>query len=274
MYYLGILYFLWQEGFGTRYWLGDLESISICNVLANVFFVNDFYPYWITSVVPGGWSIGVEMTFYLMIPFLVSKINTLSKSINFTLLTIILSLGLYVILENNVLISSARLWNEYLFFYLPNQLPVFGCGIILYFLIIKKDYELSLNNLLLGILTIIILLIFKNSIHSNLPFAFLFSIFIYLLSRVNIRLFVNKLTIFMGNISYSSYLVHFALLHWMKELQLLNFLNVKTYGFYLVNFFFNFLLVSIITAMISYLTYLFIEKPFIKYGKQLIQKLN
>ena len=78
----------------------------------------------------------------------------------------------------------------------------------------------------------------------------------------------------MGNISYSSYLVHFALLHWMKELQLLNFLNVKTYGFYLVNFFFNFLLVSIITAMISYLTYLFIEKPFIKYGKQLIQKLN
>lgn len=272
MYYVGILYFLFQDGLGSRYWLGDFEYVSVYNILSNVFFINDFYPYWITSVVPGGWSIGVEMTFYLIVPFLVRKLTTLSKAVNFTFLAILFSLGLCILLKYNILISSPRLWNEYQFFYFPNQLPVFGCGIILYFLILKNDYELSKDNFVFGFITIITLFVFREYIHSNLPFAFLFSIFIYLLARVNSRPFENKFTIFIGNISYSSYLVHFALLHWLSQLGYLNFLNVNSYSNYLFNFFLNFLVVILLTTIISYFTYTFIEKPFIKYGKQIIQK--
>src|SRR6185369_10001679 len=34
MYYFGIIYFLWQDGFGVRYWLGDAPSVSMWNVLS------------------------------------------------------------------------------------------------------------------------------------------------------------------------------------------------------------------------------------------------
>ncbi len=39
MYYLGIIYFLFQDGFGPRYWLGDKDYLSIYNILSNVFLL-------------------------------------------------------------------------------------------------------------------------------------------------------------------------------------------------------------------------------------------
>ncbi|MEL0644487.1 acyltransferase [Olleya sp. Ti.3.14] len=274
MYYIGILYFLFQDGFGSRYWLGDFEYISVYNILSNIFFINDFNPYWITSLVPGGWSIGVEMTFYLIVPFLVRKLTTLSKAVNFTLVSIMISLILFSLLKTNFLISSNRLWNEYLFFYFPNQLPVFGFGILLYYLLIRKDYKLSKNNVILGIVTLVSLFALRDYIHSNLPFAFLFSIFIYLLSKQNLKLFVNRVTIYIGNISYSSYLVHFAILHWLSHFGCLNYLEVDNYLDYLFNFLLNFLVICSMTFVISNITYILIEKPFINLGRKFIKQLN
>src|SRR5258708_25384528 len=54
MYYLGIIYYLCQDGWGPRYWLGDAPGVSVWNVLSNLFFVHAGNPYWITSVLEGG----------------------------------------------------------------------------------------------------------------------------------------------------------------------------------------------------------------------------
>src|SRR6185295_18097501 len=59
MYYAGILYYLYQDGWGARYWLGDATHVSAWNIVSNLFFFHAFNPYWITSVVPGGWSIAI-----------------------------------------------------------------------------------------------------------------------------------------------------------------------------------------------------------------------
>src|SRR5438093_1586486 len=40
MYYIGIIYFLWQDGFGARYWLGDASYVSTWNILSNILFVH------------------------------------------------------------------------------------------------------------------------------------------------------------------------------------------------------------------------------------------
>lgn len=45
LYYLAIAYFLWEDGFGARYWLGDHHRISPFNIAANVGFVHTFNPY-------------------------------------------------------------------------------------------------------------------------------------------------------------------------------------------------------------------------------------
>jgi peptidoglycan/LPS O-acetylase OafA/YrhL len=80
LYYIGILYYLWQDGFGSRYWLSDQELVTTANILSNIFFVHGFNPYWMNSVVPGGWSIAVEMLFYCIAPLLFVKIKNVSLS--------------------------------------------------------------------------------------------------------------------------------------------------------------------------------------------------
>src|SRR5258708_2859232 len=141
MYYFGIVYFLWQDGFGARYWLGDASNISIWNVLSNTLFVHSINPYWITSVVPGGWSIAVEVCFYCLVPFLFLRVRNLNQAFVMFLLTILLRMFLQALLQRFPLIISEHLWREYLFFYPPDQFPVFACGIILYFLINTSPSE-------------------------------------------------------------------------------------------------------------------------------------
>src|SRR6478735_102007 len=88
MYFVGICYFLWQDGFGQRYWLGDADHITSLNILSNFLFIHGFNPYWITSVVPGGWSIADEMLFYCLIPFLFLKIKNAQQAFCFVLVTL------------------------------------------------------------------------------------------------------------------------------------------------------------------------------------------
>lgn len=274
LYYLGIIYFLFQDGLGKRYWLGDVDHISFFNILSNIFFFNDFNPYWITSVVPGGWSIGVEMTFYLFVPFLVLKLTSLKKALVFTIASLLISIILNNYLSNNVLISSERLWKEYLFFYFPNQLPVFGVGIILYYLIIKRE---TLSKIVLMISLIIIVLLvcfFKDQIHSNILFALFFFVFIYFLSKKQLILFVNKITVFFGKISYSAYLIHFGVLHWLSTCNVLNFYNVNSYFTYIFNYFLNLVIVIFFTAILANFSHKYLELKFINYGKTLIKKLQ
>ena len=69
LYYLGItLYFIIEitKGF-VSHDIND-SQYSLVNVLANVFFVNGFYPPANNNIVPGGWSIGTEFAFYAIFP--------------------------------------------------------------------------------------------------------------------------------------------------------------------------------------------------------------
>ena len=43
---------------------------NLPNILSNVFFVHNFYHGALNNIVPGGWSIGAEMAFYLIFPFI------------------------------------------------------------------------------------------------------------------------------------------------------------------------------------------------------------
>src|SRR6185369_10511459 len=157
MYYLGVFYFLWQDGFGARYWLGDVSTISMWNVLSNILFVHYINPYWITSVVPGGWSIAVEFCFYCLVPFLFLRIRNLNQASVLLLFTVLLRMILESLLKLFPLIAFDRLWGEYLFFYPPDQFPVFACGIILYFLITTSPAEWRIDPLVIFTLALLFL---------------------------------------------------------------------------------------------------------------------
>jgi peptidoglycan/LPS O-acetylase OafA/YrhL len=276
MYYLGIIYFLYQDGLGARYWLGDASEISSWNILSNVFFFHGFSPYWITSVVPGGWSIAVEVLFYCCVPFLFLKIRSLNQAIIFFLITLLLRIVLRLLLETFPLMYYERLWEEYLFFYLPSQLPVFACGIILYFLVQTPFADWRVEPTMILVLVILVLAqlvsgtTFFFPIHVQFGIAFL--ILGYVLSQHEFYVFVNPLTIGIGRISYSMYLVHFAILHWLDKFNIVNFVSAIPVLDYLIRF----LLVTALTASVSFVTYKLMEVPFQNIGKRIIgrQKSN
>lgn len=273
MYYIGICYYLFQDGLGPRFWLGDAPGISTLNILSNLTFLNGFNPYWITSVVPGGWSIAVEMTFYLVLPFLFSKIKNITQAVNFLTISVILRFIFHVMLKRFPLIGDARLWEDYLFIYFPNQLPVFSLGIIMYFIVMKKESLVAVSGKSLLILTGIILADLATGAHLLFPSHILFAIGFLLLgvtlSKYSFPLIVNPVITYIGKISFSMYIVHFAVLHWFTEFNLVHLLQNN-----LLNYLAIFSLVTTVSILISSLFYNLVEVPFQNVGKSMIKKLE
>jgi peptidoglycan/LPS O-acetylase OafA/YrhL len=78
MFYISIIvYFIgWQQ------W-----EIGIGNILSHFVFLHGLRASWINTLVPGGWSVGVEMIFYAILPILFLKIKNIRYAINLFLIT-------------------------------------------------------------------------------------------------------------------------------------------------------------------------------------------
>jgi len=276
MYYLGVIYFLWQDGFGARYWLGDASTISTWNVLANVLFFHSISPYWITSVVPGGWSVAVEVFFYCLVPFLFLRIRNLNQAVTVFLITIGLRMIFQSLLIHNPLITSEHLWKEYLFFYPINQLPVFACGIILYFLIKTRPAEWRVEPIVVFVFCLLLLTQLLTDTAFIFPlhiqFAMAFVLLGYTLSRKEFFLLVNPVTVYIGKISYSMYLVHFAILYWLTRFNYVDFAPSDIPYFNGVNYLLRFSCLASLTILTSTCTYYLIEVPFQNIGKSIVRR--
>ena len=89
MFWIAILFYLGVNGF--RHLYGDPQEITAWRILATVFFIHGWSPQTINNVVPGGWTIAIEMNFYLLLPFLYQKIKSLNKAIFFFFATLTFS---------------------------------------------------------------------------------------------------------------------------------------------------------------------------------------
>ena len=273
MYYLGICYYLWQDGFGERYWLGDASHITVSNVIANIFFVHGFNPYWITSVVPGGWSIAVEMMFYCLIPLLFCRITNTQQAFRLLLIVLLIRAALQFALIRIPLIESERLWTHYLYFYFPNQLPVFVLGIILYF-IVRDGYKTVLSPaiILAAFFFLIAHLVGIPLLPNHVLFSVAFVVLAVALSRYPFRILVNDVMVYIGRVSYSLYLVHFAVLFWLERVGLVDFINISGVSGALVNFSIRLLVLTILSVAIASVTYHLVELPMQRIGKKLIHR--
>lgn len=271
MYYLGIIYFSLQNQNG----IGDTITNNLWNVLSNIFFIHGISPYWINNLVPGGWSITVEVFFYIILPLLITIIKNLNQAVIFTLVSFIVSMIFRLLLQKIQLIDDLALWNEFSYYNFITQLPAFGLGIISYFLIIKKDFEIAPINTLIIFFIVTSHFIWGVIIPNFILIGICFLILIYILSLREYKIFVNKFTLFLGKISYSAYLVHFAVLLWVDRNTALNyFIKEYSYDYYILNFTLRLSLVIFITTIIAYVFFKIIEIPFQKLGKKIIEHMN
>lgn len=131
MYYVGIvLYFFWSfaKNYTQNGLLGPLPQYTVTNVLTNVIFIHGFFPAAYNNIVPGGWSIGTEVAFYVLFPCLFLLYRTVKRPL---LLSVFLLAGCYL------LISLVQWWlgqtiagSDFLYFNIANQLQVFIIGIL------------------------------------------------------------------------------------------------------------------------------------------------
>ncbi|MEA5497635.1 acyltransferase family protein [Limnoraphis robusta] len=291
LFYCAIILYLLLYGLGPRYWLGDASSVTLANIIANFTFTNGFNPYWINSVVPVGWAVAIEMQFYLIAPYLYRKIKNVEQAIGLTLIVLIFSQILIWILKQNPLISSQQLWNGYLYFFLPSQLPVFSLGFVLYFLMrnagilsqSSKNETYNSENfvfrrafLLLGIAIYLSLSIMSNYeiIPGHIAYSIVFLLLTLSLGFYSFPFLVNRFWIEFGKISYSIYLLHFAILFKLSE-WFANFLSATEITLQPIPYFICLLtILLILTLPLCYLTYNFIEKNGIIWGNKLISNLE
>lgn len=276
LFYLAIIIFTAFYRWSNGYWAPN--GPNWWSIALTVFFIHGWHPETINSVVPGGWSIAVEMTFYCLVPYLYVKI----RSINYALIVLFGSLILSKV-------SSCMVMNLYKPFYPDNlhylvrafstlwffsQLPVFILGILLFHIIEKFPYtdrKISLLFLLSSFFAFIVLLTaypYSKLLDEHFLYAialFFFSLSLHFFSN---SFFVNRMTVLIGKLSYSLYITHFLVLNVMESVFENGFIISGDGGFIVA-----YLLILIVSTAISWVLYNLIELPGINLGKNIIRRL-
>lgn len=283
MFYIAILTYIFINGFSPTYWAPN--GISWWFIPITAVFLHGFHPETITSVVPGGWSIAVEMSFYFILPFLLPYIKSIKSCLFFLFISLLLSCLNLLIVPHifSYPENQQYLIKDFVFLNFFGQLPVFITGILGY-LVLREKYPRR-QIAIAGVPIFIILLLsflypaFGMKSHYmvekmfKMPHHFiaggLFTVFAILLANWPEKLFVNRITTLLGKLSFSMYLTHFAILRFFTGIGFDSIFPKSNLASLL-----HFLCVVIATAVVSYIFYKIIETPGIALGKRFICKLE
>ena len=288
MFYCGILFYTLIFGMGAR---GTaIYSIDWRHILTTTLFLHGWHPTTINSVVPGGWSIAVEMTFYLCLPWLAGHIKSLKKSV-YLFLALLLSasalkwMALWFFRQYSGF--PEHLLHRYLYYWFPYQLPVFMLGFVLYYLILSHTDGLFRNRpgwnrlpkkaegcfFIWSGAFLFIFAALATPPNSHIVNSISYLLLAYGLHLYPHRLLVNKMTCHIGKISFSAYLTHFFILDKTNL-----FLNSSFGKIAFPSPWAQYIALSLIgligTVALSAITYTLIERPGMIIGANLSKKLN
>ena len=131
-YYLaGVLYFIIDPPQG---------GFDAWQALRSAAFVNAWQPHWTSVardwiVVPGGWSIGVEFTFYAVFPLFALRVTCLGRAALVFAACIAAGAAANLWGAHHFADLTALQRSNFLYFWFPNQACVFALGGVLYFLL-------------------------------------------------------------------------------------------------------------------------------------------
>lgn len=201
------------------------EGVSLLGILSVFLFLNGWKPDILNAVVAGGWTIAVEMNFYLFIPILFLYINSFKRA--FVLLIGGFCLGkiisnIFIFFYNDSYGGDLRyLLDNWESMNLFAQFYIFCFGILaflLWYTYKEKLYSISYKYFNYGIYILILMLLIAlyTSLRTGILAMILFMIVI-LAPFSNVWLFKNRLIILWGKISYSAYLLHFFIIDIIKK---------------------------------------------------------
>ncbi len=228
---------------------------TVESTIKNIFYINSGY------LIPQFWSLTMEVIFYLLVPFFLFKRNIYFGT-SIILLLISLCVSWKDVTESN---SITLYFLEYNFF--------FACGIFCFHYYDKVSAIFIIKNkwrfFTVAFFLFLIMVTFKFWVKYEMNkvstlMAALFSIvMLFNFLHHNIK---NKMLIFLGSISYTVYITHFASVILLVGI----FLKLKIVGSPQITNKFLWITGIPFALLISYLLYLVAEKP----SRQLLKTIR
>jgi peptidoglycan/LPS O-acetylase OafA/YrhL len=276
MFWLAIVAYLLIYGLEPRYYAPN--GIEWYYVPLTALFLNGFHPETLTSVVPGGWSIVVEMTFYLVLPLLLMYVRSTASLISLVVFSILLERATGYMFRTFYLpmypAEQQYLVDNFVFLNFFGQFPVFAIGLLAYRLL-RTDHPWRTAVLASAPIAFVAwlgwralnghTLVSALTLHVQMGAAFAWLAIV--LADHPTRLLVNPLTTWIGKRSYSMYLSHFAVLELFAVVGL-----SRAFGIGNSLSVLHFIVVVVVTAGVSAVCHLLIEKPGIEAGRQVIAR--
>lgn len=283
LFWFGIaLYFLLYQC-QPRDWAPN--GLHSWHFLTTALFVQGWTPTSINSVVPGGWSIAVEMTFYLCLPLLARYITSARSALVTALASTVFAFVLAHIVAKILMpltpANELYLIPRFVTLWFPSQLAVFLLGFALYYGINNRPFMAQVAQanrplwLIIGAVIVYIILsrfgkdtLVPLHVYNAVAFA---GVVLAVAARPY-KVLVNTLTCRLGTISFSCYITHFAVLVGAEQV-----ITSARFSFLppslaaLVHFTTIWILGLLGTLVLSTITYFIIEKPGIKLGSWLIR---
>ncbi|MEO8677587.1 MAG: acyltransferase [Vicinamibacterales bacterium] len=278
MFYLAIAVYLALYGLAPRYYAPN--GVRWYYVPLTALFLNGFHPETITSVVPGGWSIVVEMTFYLVLPFLLRSVRSLGVLIALFLVSLLLAQiaggAAYAIFRHSYPPEQLYLVDTLATLNFLSQFPVFVLGMIAYWFFMRP--AAAAVGAWAGVALFAVWIVGWTSLR-HVPFAAVlsqpiamgavFALLALALARRPVFALVNPLTIQIGKLSFGMYLSHFAVIDLFRAVGV-----SQAFGSGDVPAVLHYGAVVSVTAAISWVAHVTLERPGIGAGRRLIARLE
>jgi peptidoglycan/LPS O-acetylase OafA/YrhL len=250
---------------------------GIHDVVLNLVLLFGFVPGKHESIVWAGWSIGVEIIFYIVFPLVAAVINSVSTGILALAITILVSSSFY---------SAAHAMDigSYAYLNIITHFPTFIGGVLGY--LIWRKMEFKEHKLLGGIIFIGALVSAICVIYSPVAYQALISVkgvhlelhvwsIIFMMLIVSIclwpnRFVMNPVTRHLGRISFSLYLWHPLIIIFLMNTYAL--IGVSM-GSGLMNFFACALVTLLAVTTVAVISFRLIEAPGMAYGKRIANGL-
>jgi peptidoglycan/LPS O-acetylase OafA/YrhL len=251
--------------------------VSVWQIMTTATFMHGWWPDTFTSIVPGGWSVAVEVAFYALFPILMARVRSLAAAIVGFVGAIVAGHVLSPVVEAHYQGEYPTLLGFYLYVAFWNQFPVFFVGIGLFFVLRKFHPPKPVVRLMLAatIGLMIYLAFFNIRGPKNIQYALCFGALAFCLANETGRLLVARPICYLGKISYSAYLWHFALLAligaWGGMDVLSGHFSPDGYGVDAL-FFVFFVAMTVVTGIASSFTFHFVERPMIELGRRLARR--
>jgi peptidoglycan/LPS O-acetylase OafA/YrhL len=281
-----MVFFLLRHGLQPRWAAPD--GVGALHILTSATFLHGWHPETINGVVPGAWTIAVEMTFYALFPLLVIVCTSFWRSVAVFVATLALSFAvddsLAAFLASEFPKLPEDLLKAFRFFFFFNHLPVFILGIAVFHALNDYRARVSVSAATIGahacLIPILALPFLPDVLPKHISYGLAFAVLAFFLGCGAQSRFVNARICHIGKVSYSGYLVHLALLSLVILNPVIDYLSSHvglaffdpvlprwlTVSIFTLSLWF---VVTWISIRISTMTYAFVERPMIKRGAQI-----